>query len=636
MYIKRKTMKRKTKHKNVKRKTMKRKTKHKNVKRKTMKRKTMKRKTVKKTNKYFKRFKKIKYGGGFGKTITLSGGIEVPLATKNIPSVLVDLDPKDLNLYINNILPIANTFVMYLTTHKSVDIYGVFFENPNMNNKWFRSLMRYSDFDTLKQVIEGIAKRGANSQEITFYKNIFANGFGKKSEFWPKKYEKDTGTRANKFTAFLRRMMYDVGSNDGDPEISTSIKNNIFLFMSGQAEKHPIKAIQLSDLTDMKLLPGAINTHDNIYAYNFLTAKKMMEFSNVGNVNEKMKKQLAYRAVEYVRLDLGVEIKLGEGGQGSVYVDKVDRTKAIKHINLELNLEPRKKDELITESYNEYHIMKKVKQIRDNNPEYSDVNVFQFHELLDCSSPDNRDLQPKCDKNSDDYLEFTMDRVGKSKMEAKDLLDYYDELSITSERLNTIINSDHLNILYGIFKAIRMLNENGIAHRDIKPENVMIDLSEGNIKVVVVDYGFAVELTDNLEFKSGINTAGTQEYYPLVYLGRVTERFPHDLYSFAIIMVDVLAFIYNIIQEKIYHNKIDVNKLTTVLLEIDRNPKHNCNLDLTSEQEQIIKVLIDIIISILDFYRNISGKKHEQNIPFNKQLLDIYISIDDKFQRLIS
>ena len=59
----------------------------------------------------------------------------------------------------------------------------------------------------------------------------------------------------------------------------------------------------------------------------------------------------------------------------------------------------------------------------------------------------------------------------------------FDEL----KRLNSLKESQTIEIIKQVANAVKYLHENGIAHRDIKPENVV--MSNGVVKLC--DFGWA-------------------------------------------------------------------------------------------------------------------------------------------------
>lgn len=61
----------------------------------------------------------------------------------------------------------------------------------------------------------------------------------------------------------------------------------------------------------------------------------------------------------------------------------------------------------------------------------------------------------------------------------------YDYIEAWTNELNVV------KVMLDSNKAIKELHEMGLIHRDIKPENIMVDVDNGQVKVVVIDYGAA-------------------------------------------------------------------------------------------------------------------------------------------------
>lgn len=56
--------------------------------------------------------------------------------------------------------------------------------------------------------------------------------------------------------------------------------------------------------------------------------------------------------------------------------------------------------------------------------------------------------------------------------------------------------SDSIEILFRIMKALSYLEKNQIIHRDLKPENVIFKSKEDEHEVCLVDFGFATKVED--------------------------------------------------------------------------------------------------------------------------------------------
>ena len=93
------------------------------------------------------------------------------------------------------------------------------------------------------------------------------------------------------------------------------------------------------------------------------------------------------------------------------------------------------------------------------------------------------------------------------------------------ERIKTVLD---------IAVALQDLHKKGIAHRDIKSQNIL--LQQPSLYPIFIDFGFASDS------KCELGICGTAEYIaPEVWLGGCTDMFKADVYSFGILMWEILT-----------------------------------------------------------------------------------------------
>lgn len=86
--------------------------------------------------------------------------------------------------------------------------------------------------------------------------------------------------------------------------------------------------------------------------------------------------------------------------------------------------------------------------------------------------------------------------------------------------------------------ALESLHAMQVIYRDLKPENVMIDKT-GHIKLI--DFGFAKQLDPKRNFRTSTN-CGTLGYNaPELISGAKEYSFPADIWSFGILIAELLS-----------------------------------------------------------------------------------------------
>jgi serine/threonine protein kinase len=89
-----------------------------------------------------------------------------------------------------------------------------------------------------------------------------------------------------------------------------------------------------------------------------------------------------------------------------------------------------------------------------------------------------------------------------------------------------------------IVVALETLHTMHVIYRDLKPENVMIDKT-GHIKLI--DFGFAKQLDAKRNFRTSTN-CGTLGYNaPELISGAKEYSFPADIWSFGILVAELLS-----------------------------------------------------------------------------------------------
>lgn len=89
-----------------------------------------------------------------------------------------------------------------------------------------------------------------------------------------------------------------------------------------------------------------------------------------------------------------------------------------------------------------------------------------------------------------------------------------------------------------ILVTLNWLHENQIIYRDLKPDNVMID-SEGHIKLI--DFGFAKRLSQSNQMRTHTNCGTIGYAAPELIAGASGYSFPADIWSFGIVICELLT-----------------------------------------------------------------------------------------------
>lgn len=92
--------------------------------------------------------------------------------------------------------------------------------------------------------------------------------------------------------------------------------------------------------------------------------------------------------------------------------------------------------------------------------------------------------------------------------------------------------SDSIEILFRIVKALAYLEKNDIIHRDLKPENVIFRSKQDQHEVVLVDFGFATKVED---YKNLFTRCGTPGYVAPEVLNDQEYNCKADVFSAGII-----------------------------------------------------------------------------------------------------
>ncbi|CAG9321967.1 unnamed protein product [Blepharisma stoltei] len=189
--------------------------------------------------------------------------------------------------------------------------------------------------------------------------------------------------------------------------------------------------------------------------------------------------------------------KLGSGGFGTVY-QVIDKRTGIERAMKEL---PRSKmtQEASVQMLSEVEILRNL-----DHP-----NIMKVYELIESKKS---------------YFIITEFLTGG---------DLFDKI-VKKQNLSEKIAAEYA---YGFMSAINYCHKNGIAHRDLKPENLLLESTEPNAKVKVIDFGISQKIQPNHKLRQAVGTI----FYmaPETFVGSYDEKC--DIWSAGVILYMMLC-----------------------------------------------------------------------------------------------
>ncbi len=99
------------------------------------------------------------------------------------------------------------------------------------------------------------------------------------------------------------------------------------------------------------------------------------------------------------------------------------------------------------------------------------------------------------------------------------------------------LDARKLRVVRGLLHALALLHSRNIIHRDVKPENVML-ATDGS--PVLTD--FETSRVAELHGRTTTTVVGTRGYmHPQVLSGKAQACFASDLYSFGVLLAEMLG-----------------------------------------------------------------------------------------------
>eukprot|EP01038_Epipyxis_sp_PR26KG_P008076 gene8076-10939_t len=101
----------------------------------------------------------------------------------------------------------------------------------------------------------------------------------------------------------------------------------------------------------------------------------------------------------------------------------------------------------------------------------------------------------------------------------------------------TYTEKEARDLVITLLGTLNYLHDNNIIHRDLKPENLLLNTKEDDANVILVDFGFAIEV-DGFNVNAPYGTPG---YIAPEILENVPYGKPIDLWSFGVILYILLG-----------------------------------------------------------------------------------------------
>lgn len=142
-------------------------------------------------------------------------------------------------------------------------------------------------------------------------------------------------------------------------------------------------------------------------------------------------------------------------------------------------------------------------------------------------------------------------------------LDYY-TVNPIFYKAQADLNAVQVRIVSECAEGLRFLHTNDIIHRDFKPENVMFSLPEDRNKFIfplkIGDFGLSRQIPNSTSTSQVEMTqhVGTDSYMaPEINLGRYSKA--ADIYSFGLVMWEVLQLINDFDRPEYFHRRVNEN-----------------------------------------------------------------------------
>lgn len=151
---------------------------------------------------------------------------------------------------------------------------------------------------------------------------------------------------------------------------------------------------------------------------------------------------------------------------------------------------------------------------------------------------DGFDLQATAAKEIFIVSEFIPEEPG-SEVKARNIRDYWPQ---------GLPADNAVKYMLPALDALAAMHEQGVAHRDLKPENILVTLRNGQPAIILIDFGLAIDLTQERRTKltQSNQVAGTLRYLPNeVYINlekkNSAKSILRDIYSMGLILFELMG-----------------------------------------------------------------------------------------------